>query len=159
MFFSWPLSSHLKHATFCKLKSGFFVVSTCQPPSNTSNALPRKAIQVERRCPRLWCPRLWQDVGTSNRFQQVRAQVIFSFFRKSHPASSKHKKSTPAQPAQRRGAAPCGAVRCRAVPCCAVRCRAVLCRAVPCCAVLYRAVPCCAVLCCNFSSAHTRRQR
>ena len=37
--------------------------------ANTTHALPRKAIQVERKCPRLWRPRLWQDVGTSNRFQ------------------------------------------------------------------------------------------
>ena len=36
---------------------------------HTSHALPRKAVQVERRCPRLrcprlWRPRLWQDVTT-----------------------------------------------------------------------------------------------
>ena len=41
---------------------------------NTSHAPPRKAIHFGRRCPRLWRlmlwrPRLWQDVGTSNRFQ------------------------------------------------------------------------------------------
>ena len=41
---------------------------------NTTHALPRKAIQVERRCPRLWHPRLWrpslwQGVGTSSRVQ------------------------------------------------------------------------------------------
>ena len=35
-------SSNLKHATFCKLKPGFFVVSTCQPPRNTSHTLPGK---------------------------------------------------------------------------------------------------------------------
>ena len=41
---------------------------------NISHALPRNAIQVERRRPRLWRPRLWspklwEDVGTPNRFQ------------------------------------------------------------------------------------------
>ena len=71
-----PESSHLKHAVFRKLKPGVFVVVA-------SSALPRKAIQVEQRYPmlwrpRLWRPRLWQDLGTFNRFQYVRAQVLFS---------------------------------------------------------------------------------
>ena len=112
----------------------------CQPRLNTSRALPRKAIQVERRCPRLWRPRLWrprpwrprvsQGVGTSNRFQQVRAQFFFRVV-----ASTA------------RYTAPCGVVRCRALRCGAVLRSAVRCRAVSCSAVRCRAVPRCAVLC------------
>ena len=60
-FFLASQGSHLKHAVFCKLKPGVFVVSTCQPRPNTSHALPGKAIQVGRRCPRLWRPRLWRS--------------------------------------------------------------------------------------------------
>ena len=49
---------------------------------NTKHALPRKAIQVEQRCPRVWRPRflrpsLWQDVGTSNRFRRC-GLILFS---------------------------------------------------------------------------------
>ena len=79
-----PETRHVLQVETWLLRGG---VNLCQPRRNTSHALPCKAtsIQVERRCPR--GPRLWQDVGTSNRFQLVRAQVLFSFFHKSHPSS------------------------------------------------------------------------
>ena len=119
----------------------------CQPLPNTWNALPRKVIQVERRCPRpwrprIWRPRLWQDVGASNRLQRCEFKLFFRFF-----ASTD------------RYAAPYGAVRCRALQCGAVLRSAVRSRALPCGAALCRAVPRCAVLCCAFSFVHTRRRR
>ena len=66
--------------TRCVFASWNLAFSWCQPRPNTSHALLRKAIQVEWRRPRLWRPRLWQDVGPCNRFQQVRADVIFRLF-------------------------------------------------------------------------------
>ena len=59
-------------------------VETWRPSKHLACSL-LQAIQVERRCPRLWRPRLWLDVGTYNRFYLVGAGSS-SFFLV-HPAA------------------------------------------------------------------------
>ena len=111
----------MKHTVFSKLKPGV--------RANTPHALPCKTVQVERRCPRLWRPRLWQDVGTSNRFQSVRDQFLFSCHTQLCIAEST-KTHAPAPFSLARSTARLSVVRCRVVSFPA--CGAVLCRAVPC---------------------------
>ena len=119
-------SSHLKHATCCKLKPGAIVaVLLCSvnlsTPPNSSHALPRKAIQVGRRCLTLWRPRLWHDVGTC-RFWCGLYLFYFIFASRAQLAESTNETHPlrSAKLAQRRSTAPYGVVPCRAVPCSAV---------------------------------------
>ena len=75
-----------------QVEADFFVVSTPTKHLACSRftALPRKAIQVERRCPRLWRWdfRRW----TSNRLQQVRAH-FFSRFSQITPSSAQQRRA------------------------------------------------------------------
>ena len=146
----------------CLVKPGFFVVSTtvlstCQPLPNNSHALPRKVVQVGRRCPRLWHPRGPGALGYGRTwvhliaFSRCGLNLFFRFFASQSQPAASTKKSTPAplsfaDSTARRSAVRCGAVRCRAY------------RAVPCCAVLCSAVPCCTLRCCAFSFVHTWRE-
>ena len=50
---------------------------------NTTHALPRKAIQVERRCPRLWRPRLCRTWTLLIDFSRCGLKLFFV----SHPAA------------------------------------------------------------------------
>ena len=92
IFFLAAQSSHLKHATFGKLKPSFFVVSTCQPPPNTSHALSKKLSKPYGGAPGPGAPgsgapgygRTWVHLIA---FSTCGLKICFSFFRKSHPAS------------------------------------------------------------------------
>ena len=147
LFSSFPGHSELNHANF---KRHIFPAFQEFPPEtrhvwqveawllrdvNRSTPTKHLACFPPQSCPsrvevpqRLWRPRLWQDVATSNRFQNVRLKFFFRFFA-SHTQQLAESTSTPASLSYCSSKAHCSAVRCRALP-----------RAVPCCAVLCRAL-------------------